>query len=67
MPRKMLLVYLAIMLGPLALAVAAFALRDGLKAILEPDGARRRPGGNGREEGLRETLKVPAAETNRPA
>jgi hypothetical protein len=51
--RRLLIIYLAVVLGPLALATAAFALRDLM--------ARRgRPaGGNGRAEpeGLEHTVE----------
>lgn len=64
---KLLLLYLAIMLGPLALAIVAWTLRDGLKAVLEPQRVTRHPGAAGREERLGQPVEVPAAEVSRPA
>ncbi|MFQ5880071.1 MAG: hypothetical protein ACE5IZ_07870 [Dehalococcoidia bacterium] len=53
MTRKLFLAYLAITLGPLALAMAAWVVRDALRRL--PAAKGWRPGG--RRDGSEETLE----------
>lgn len=56
MARLLLVLYLAIMLGPLALALALWAIRDGLRAISRAEGEAEAAGTEGSEEGLRNSV-----------
>ncbi|MFQ6020235.1 MAG: hypothetical protein ACE5KW_05720 [Dehalococcoidia bacterium] len=56
MARKLFLSYLAISLGPLALAMAAWALRDALKRTFQPT-EESGVGADGSEEDLAQTVE----------
>lgn len=57
MARLLLVLYLGIMLGPLALALALWAIRDGLRAIFRTEGEAEAAGTDGSEAGLRHTVE----------
>ena len=57
MARMLLALYLAIMFGPLALAVALWTVRDALKAIFRAKGEAAAARTDGSEEGLQHTVE----------